>query len=322
VTEKPKEDWQELMTWALEGPRYDCHGFDLSNAEALTSLHKLLIETAKELWRRDNPTRIRMPKGLEEALRLGFFEVKEGSTALPIKYMAHAPPQPPLPGMDDDEDSGALSSVIAKLPRAASLIVSAVAAANSDEHLPEDLPRSVVPLLVALRATLRPDESVSVQTPETSEKVAVRLDTEQKFAKIAIEPWEDYASLAGTVTAASLKGRATLLTDDGEHVAIVFSAEQERLVTKALHEHDRVVLRVKGRGMFEPPRGRLKKLTRVDEIELLDFGASGFDESAQFSTLFGDGGTLSDADWSSVPKDGAENIDAYLNSAHKRGGTS
>lgn len=46
---------------------------------------KLLVETAKEEWKRRNPGRERLPKGFEENIRLGFHEIREGSCAVPVE---------------------------------------------------------------------------------------------------------------------------------------------------------------------------------------------------------------------------------------------
>src|SRR5205807_9812193 len=69
----------------------------------LQAYKRLIIETAKEEWRRRNPGRERLPKGFEESIRLGFHEVREGSCAVPVERVVEVE-DGMLPELDYVED--------------------------------------------------------------------------------------------------------------------------------------------------------------------------------------------------------------------------
>lgn len=75
---------KQLVVHTFKGGRFDDHGVDLDVLPDLLAYKTLLVETAKELWRRKNPERERLPKNFEDSLSLKFYEVRAGSAAIPL----------------------------------------------------------------------------------------------------------------------------------------------------------------------------------------------------------------------------------------------
>ena len=48
---------KELTALTFIGPRFDDHGLDIDILPELIAYKKLLVDTAKELWRQKNPDR-------------------------------------------------------------------------------------------------------------------------------------------------------------------------------------------------------------------------------------------------------------------------
>jgi hypothetical protein len=75
---------QALCTLRFEGRRFELHRLDVECTAELLAYRKLVLECAKELWRRTRPDRVRLPRGFEDGFRLAFDRVEEGSAALPL----------------------------------------------------------------------------------------------------------------------------------------------------------------------------------------------------------------------------------------------
>src|SRR5712692_597257 len=94
---------RNLVTHTFNGTRFQDHGIDLDVLPDLLAFRTLLVETAKELWRRHHPGRLRLPKNFEDSLQLKFFEVQPGSAAIPLMREIPTDAQQLLAGTLNDE---------------------------------------------------------------------------------------------------------------------------------------------------------------------------------------------------------------------------
>ena len=62
----------ELVTHIFKGGRFDDNGLDVDVLPEVIAYKNILVETAKEIWRRKNPDRERLPKNFEDSLTLKF----------------------------------------------------------------------------------------------------------------------------------------------------------------------------------------------------------------------------------------------------------
>lgn len=164
--------WEDLLLYKLEGARFDAHeGVQLRDLRGLADLHDLLLELAKADFKA-RLGRERSPKGAEELFDVrirGFedgciqFRVLLGREAKPIVPKAAQgelfpeesgpPPEPPV-------DEEFLESV----HNAARLAEAALAAAVSDETLPQWMPNDTFARLKnVFSASVRTDEVVTIQ---------------------------------------------------------------------------------------------------------------------------------------------------------------
>src|SRR3990172_10310185 len=94
---------RELVVHTFKGGSFDDHGVDLDALPDLLAYKTLLVETAKELWRRKNPDRQRLPKNFEDSLSLKFYEIKAGSAAIPLMREIEISDQISLLDSEEDE---------------------------------------------------------------------------------------------------------------------------------------------------------------------------------------------------------------------------
>jgi len=111
----------ELAALRFEGRRFEGHALDVECTHELIAYRSLILECAKELWRRKNPDRARLPKGFEDGCRVQFDRIDEGSAVVPLRRVREAV-QPELDlGDEFDEAAALVDAVIAAAARNESL---------------------------------------------------------------------------------------------------------------------------------------------------------------------------------------------------------
>jgi len=277
---------------------------DLDILPELLMYQKILLETAKEEWRRRNPDRERLPPGFEKSIVLGIHHIKAGSLVVPIERI-----------IEVDDDAMPLY-VEDEVDEAARLIDETLLAIDEDVLLPQRLPSRILPLFEDWGKTLAPDEGIVLngqagRTPRFDAGVRERLLSRKH------ECYEDAIDLVGEVRAAELRahegGSFTILLANGDAVSGFFTDEQEEEITEALHEHRQVRLKIKGVGEFEAS-GRLRKILRIDHFEERSVGEIPFDQHARpiWEVIAEIGQSVPEEDWNKVPTDIAENLHHYL----------
>jgi hypothetical protein len=294
---------RKLVVHTFKGGRFDDHGVDLDVLPDLIAYKTLLVETAKELWRRKNPDRQRLPRNFEDSVSIKFYEVKAGSAAIPLFREVETADQ--LSFLDSQRD---------ELDEAVELIADTVDAAGQNRTLPQSLPSSVVPLFENYGKTLRSDEWIE-QIP-THRNYAVRYSPEvrERLTRWPQSSYEDDVDVIATVTMARVsRPRMGITLDDEREVEAAFRPEDEGIITTALKEHATAKVRVEGRAQFAAG-GQIQRIVRVDRITLLPAGEMAFDPSAKplwkvFTEIVSD---IPESELQKLPTDTAENHDHYI----------
>ena len=144
-----------LASLRFDGERFANHALDVDCVGELAAYKRLVMECAKELWRRAHPDYERLPKGFEEKLTLQFAEEIPGSAVVPLRRVVMQD-QPPIDFDDEFDQAAALSD-------------GAIAAANEDELLPSAPPRNVIPLFRDFGRSLGESETLFGQSRHHSE---------------------------------------------------------------------------------------------------------------------------------------------------------
>jgi len=294
---------RQLVTHTFKGKRFEDHGVDLDVLPDLYAYKELLVATAKELWKRHHPDRLRLPKNFEDSLCLKFNQVRPGSAAVPIYREVETDGQGVFwqPNEPDELDEAVV------------LIADAVRAADADQALPDQLPKNVLPMFDNYGKTLQEDESFEQKPEGTPAAASYSRKSRERLLQLCVGGYSDRIDFTGEVRAVDLVGRFELRLEDGTKVPARFSAQQEELVTEALREHTSRRLRVKGTAEFTAD-GKVKGITSVAELTIQPAGEQPFDPGARpiWEIIEEIGASVPAAEWDKVPADAAQNLDHYL----------
>lgn len=141
-----------FTTMKFEGARFDDHGLDVDVLSELCVYKKLILETAKEIWRSEHPDRKALPNGYEASFSVKMYAINPGSVSIDlmrIESLVEERLETPF----EQEDS---------FDRAAVLVEDTIAALASDKALPDAFPANVIPLFKDFGTSLKEEESVSL----------------------------------------------------------------------------------------------------------------------------------------------------------------
>ncbi len=292
-----------LASLRFDGARFENHSLDVDCVVELAVYKRLVMECAKELWRFANPAYERLPKNFEERLTLQFEEIAPGSAVVPLRRVV-AQVQPGLDFADDEFD------------QAAALIDDAIAAADSDDLLPAEFPRNVIPLFREFGRSLRDSETLYLQSRHRSVAAPYTARARQRLADWTEATYEDAVDVVGEVCMANVRGGAFELTVAAGQPTLKgkFSDTQEAEVLGALQAHATTQLRVRGVGEFSLADRQLRKLVRVDSVSAASTFAPEYVEGVKpiWQTLAEIGAAVPDEAWDQVPTDLSKRLDHYL----------
>lgn len=291
----------ELATLRFDGKRFQGHALDVQCTQELLAYRSLVLECAKELWRRKHPGRVRLPKGFDEGFRLEFDRVLPGSATVPLRRVRDAA-QGAL-GFDDHFDE------------AASLIDETIAAADRNDLLPELLPANVVPLFRDFGTTLAADETLFVRSGRSTAEAPYTEHARKRLAEWLSPTFEDAIDIAGEVRMANVgAGLFKLQVQDGSLIEGRFEATHEAVVLEALKGHQSVRLRVVGIGEFHTRDRQMRRIAKIDRVEIAPQATQDYDDSVEpiWNELEAIGKSASPDTWSSVPDDLSTRIDEVV----------
>ncbi len=294
----------DLASLRFDGKRFEGHALDVECTQELIAYRNLIVECAKELWRRKNPDRVRLPRGFEEGFRLQFNRLEDGSAVVPLQRVR----------VDDQSelDWGNLDEFDA----AADLIDATIAAANDDALLPDALPSNVIPLFRDFGKSLQADEVLFTRSRHGSTEAAYTAKARKRLTEWVGPTYEDVVDVIGEVRMANLgPGTFSLQLDDTETlVSGRFSPEQESEVLDALRNHRSLRLRVQGIAEFATSDRQIKRFSRVDKVAPAALAEQGFDETAIpiWEQLAAIGESAPEGTWDGVPSDLSVRIDEIV----------
>ena len=296
-----------LASLRFDGERFADHALDVDCVGELSAYKRLVMECAKELWRRAHPDYERLPKGFEDRLTLRFAEVAPGSAVIPLRRTVTQD----RPSLDFDDE----------FDQAAALIDDAIVAANDDELLPSALPRDVIPLFRDFGKSLREAETLFVQSRHRAAAAPYTARARQRLADWTEATYEDVVDAMGEVNMANVRGGAFELTVAPGEAPVKgrFTEVQEAEVLNALQSHATTRLRVTGIGEFSKSDRQLRKLLRVDSVAGATTTELAYVEGVKpiWETLAEMGASLPDEAWDKVPSDLAKRLDHYLYSSNE-----
>jgi hypothetical protein len=299
-----RDEIRDVTTITFSGPRFDDAGLELDVLEELLAYRKLLVETAKELWRTENRDRQRLPKRFAESIRLKFYSIEPGSAAVPIKRL-----------VTRDDSLLFEHPVRDEIDEAAQLIDQTIASVAEDRTLPERMPKSVLPLLAALGENLREGEVIKTRAVGSARAAEFTCETRTRVERLLEAVYEDQVEIVGEVRSADIdQHQFAIRSAEGTKIPARFRPEQEAEITDALHSHVSCRVFISGSGEFSARDGSLRRILRVDVLERRSALDDEYDDSAPpvWASVLDLGATVPADEWDSVPTDLAANLDHYL----------
>lgn len=294
-----------LTTLSFKGPSFEDHGIELNVLAELIQYKRILIETAKELWRKRHPERERLPKGFEETVRIKFYEICASSAAVPLySEIEHEDNQMLFDFEAEDE-----------LYDAAELIESGFDSINSEDPLPEEFPKNVVPLFDNFGKTLREDDYIQSQSSKRDKPANYTQNTRERLINLVDHDYEDVVDILGEIRLADLDGlNFAIRMDDGSKVIGKFNQEHEPLIIEALRNHEMCRLHLKGLANFSFKDAVIKKIVRIDQIEIKPIEREELDLATKplWEVVSEIGAEIKQEDWDRFPSDFSKNVDQYL----------
>lgn len=300
----------ELAALRFDGKRFEGHALDVECTPELIAYRSLILECAKELWRRKNPGRVRLPKGFEDGFRVQFDRIGDGSAVVPLRRVREAAQAELDLGDEFDE--------------AAVLVDATIASADRDDLLPDQLPSNVIPLFASFGRTLRDDEVLFTRARDSNIEAAYTPQARARLAAWVGPTYEDTVDVIGEVRMANLGPGAFRLqiAETSAQVEGRFDATQEALVLDALKNHRSIRLRVTGTAEFSTRDRQIKRLVRIDAVGLAPAESRSFDEAAPpiWEQLANIGREAPAGTWDAVPDDLSSRIDEVVYGHGDNGG--
>jgi hypothetical protein len=299
-----RKERKELTTIKFCGPSFEDHGLEIDVLPELVQYKRILIETSKELWRRNHPDRERVPRGFENSIRIKFYDLREGSTAVPL-FREVAQDEQLSFGFDGEDE----------LDQAVEIVESGLQSAQEDRPLSESFPRNVLHMFESFGVSLREKDSLQLKSPKRKNPVEFTPQVRQRLVSMVDRTYEDEVDLVGEVRLTDLDGLGFIIRlDDGTKVQGRFEPEQEPVIIEALKNHGTSSLRVKGRGQFTHQEGAVKKVIKVDHVDVIPVGTVDYDEKARpvWELISEIGEQVPEKEWDQVPNDLSKELDHYL----------
>jgi hypothetical protein len=298
--------WEEVQCLTFKRSDLPEGALDLKALAELTRCQRLLEETAKAVWHEAHPDRERLAAHFEQTTRLFLRRIEGGSAVARLEAY-----------IEEEEQHDLWEPKEIRV--AAKIMSQAYRALEAGTRLPETLPKHLVAQYENLGETLTGEEELEIRTPgEPPARVTAALRERWKpFIEVT---HEDKVNLTGEVLEADVRQkRFQLWLEQGSHVTVGFSEEQEVEVTSALRDHSSVRLQVKGKGEFSPD-GTILRIAVVEEIQLRPVGEPPLDPSARpiWEELAELARKVPKEEWDRLPSDLSDNIDHYVYGVPKR----
>jgi len=295
---------------AFVGGRFDEAAglLDLDVLNELRVYRKIVVETAKGLWRQGNRDRRKLPSGFEDGLRLGISgEIGEGSVRVSI---ARAP-------------SATVLDIPDAFDNAADIIDETLVALHDDKSFPKGMTSPTLREFEKWGKSLTDRESIVLGAPG-GQGVAFNAKIRERLTDRLPKPYFDTLDLTGEVRAADLGNKAGgsfRINLDYHRDAVYgrFTDEQEATITEALNSHDNVRLKFLGRCEFSP-NGEMRRITEIHDCEIVREEDSVDPDPASILRIFDEiHKSTPESAWANMPTDGARNYKHYLYGFPKEG---
>ena len=237
----------------FSGGIFDDGALDLNALEELQAFQKIVLETAKFLWKRSNKSIENLPENFENRNRLSMRIIETKSVELSIEIKSD-PSQLDL----CDVNVMAMQDAVGFAHEAFQSV--------ARNGLPQPgFPRSLLPAYLSLGSSLSGEEILNFGPPGKATTQATPK-IRARFLALRPDSYEDEIDILANVYEVSLRNqRFRVESYYGTSTIIRFSNEQTAVVLRALDSQGERKIRIRGTGTFDAD-GTLKSVENLEEI--------------------------------------------------------
>lgn len=296
-----KGKWVDVVKLTFEGERFHDHALTLSALSELSHFQDIVTETAKTLWRISNVGK-KLPNNFEERTKLCLRRIEDGSAIAPLEVF-----------IEEQEQLELLEQEPIEVKKTVNLVTNVFYAAEYDEPLPEEFPRTLLDEYSKFGESLKEEESIRIHS-DNEKSARITQKSRSRLEYIKEQPYKTSLDITGEVLEADVRQRKfQLWISENAKVLVNFDEEQEEDVTIALKEHKTKRIRIIGIGDMSP-EGKPIKITNIEKLSVIEQGEYTFDPSAQpieeiIEEIVRE---VPDEEWDKLPSDLTDNLDHYL----------
>jgi hypothetical protein len=244
----------------LTGERFEGHSIPLEVLKDWTAFEDLIVETAKWLYKKQNPGRGRVPRGFTRDFALSLTAVEEGS-AIPVLQM------------DSVEDlAGAVHSDY--FEKARDTVIQAIKAAANDESFDELLPPNFAQYFDRFGRSLRDGEAFEFESAANEYDIVYTHSVRKRIVLSRERDYRTEESIRGVLSQVDAKAKTFQLEVlSGEKVSASYLPEIFDAVVESLRAYDQGG-RVIANGVSVRDREdrliRIEGVSRVDPLDPMD----------------------------------------------------
>lgn len=239
----------------FSGGRFDDGALDLNALEELQAFQKMVLETAKFLWKRSNKSIENLPEDFEKRNRLSMrtIETKNVAISIEIKSDSSQLDLCDVNVMDIQDAVGFAHEAFQSVAR---------------NGLPQPgFPRSLLPAYLSLGSSLSGEEILKFGPPGKATAQATPK-IRARFLALRPDSYEDEIDILAKVYEVNLRNqRFRVESYYGTSTIIRFSDEQTAVVLRALDSQGERKIRIRGTGTFDAD-GTLKSVDNLEDISL------------------------------------------------------
>ena len=242
-----------VATLKFSGKRFRNGAFDLSAGRELERFQKVVLETAKFLWRQANPGASKLPRRFDERISLSFRRTEIGSSVVPIEYSSNSN-QHELVDINRTSVTDAID-----------LSYDIVAAIDGNQLVPEYVPWQLLAAYRQLGKGLYEDEVMEF-SPLNKQPIQFRSEFTTRLKSRLDTTYEDVIDIFVSVYQVNMRTKTFLFESDyGDATQVSFDDEHSERIIQALSKCGSRWLRICGRGRFDD-KGRLDKVFSVERV--------------------------------------------------------
>jgi len=246
----PRDPADIFVTSIFEGRRFDNHTLPLDAVGELSTYARFILDVAKHLYMRENPSRQRVPKGFAESLNLSLANISRGSAAAEL-CRTRTDGNLPFPDHFD---------------QARDLINRCIDSIATGQEFPDDFPASLLYHFDRFGRTLAPEEDIVLVVP--SDRCTGVRYTHEVRKRLVLKTVSNYHSkirATGTVVEADVLRNSFQVQIEGNIIRGTFQPEFKNDILLALQQHDTTDVSLIGEALYDS-QDRIVQIVSLQEI--------------------------------------------------------